>query len=319
MRVIILILFVFVITNFAKSQDTICLRNGSKIIAIILEKGDVEIKYKKFAQLESAGIYTVFISDISRINYHDGKVDDFTKINQIKESSKDFTTPRMKFNIGLAAYYYKRDDSDNLTEFWRNINKNNKLELSGNPKLYSFNLGMGSEMGGSKRNWFGAGLQLIFSQSDAIYAKNFYFTENEIKLKTFIYCISMYYGHTVNHKKNLILIFEPAIEMGFMSGYANIYNNKYKISSISGIASHFAIGMDWIISKRILASARFGKKFINIKESHESSASKSGYANFYVNPGVSEELVVVKWSGLYGSIGLSMSLYGKIRNARPSE
>ena len=74
MRSLLFCLLFLAFTSIIKSQDTIFLKTGEIIPAIILEKGEVELKYKKFAQPEPAGIYTVFNSDVSSIHYKNGSI-----------------------------------------------------------------------------------------------------------------------------------------------------------------------------------------------------------------------------------------------------
>jgi hypothetical protein len=324
MRYLFLLLSFLAFTNVIKAQDTIFMKTGAIIPAIILEKGEVEIKYKKIAQPESAGIYTVFNSDVASIHFKNGTVANYTKSNQnsINNESNQSThwdpsAPVMKFNIGVSGNYFMRNESDNLKLFWRNMNGGNpNLEIAGNPRYFCLNLSMCSPIGGTKRNWLGATLQLAFTPSDAISASNTYNGfSNEIKLNAFYYNIILYYGHTINHKKTLIIIFEPAVDIAMMSGSIKMQDISYKEFAISG-NSHFALGFDWIISKRILANLRAGERFMNIKEEHEDKTMSSGYGSFYVNYPANKDLVKVSWSGSYVSLGLSYSLYGKMRPGR---
>jgi hypothetical protein len=323
MRSLLFCLIFLAFTGVIKSQDTIFLKTGEIIPAIIVEKGEVELKYKKFAQPEPAGIYTVFISDVASIHYKNGSVAALSTSNQnVGNTVNNQTThydpaaPVMKFNIGISGTYFKRNESDNLLLYWRYKNQNNNLDLGGNQRCFSLNLSMCSPMGGTKRNWFGATLQLAFTPSNAISASNIYNgLLNEIKLNTFYYNIIMFYGHSLNHKKNLIVIFEPALDLAMMSGSIKVDGTSYKESGMSG-GSHFALGLDWIISKRILASFRAGERFMKIKEEHEDKTLSSGFGSFYVNPQINNDLVSVNWSGPFASIGLSYSLYGKMRPGR---
>jgi hypothetical protein len=321
MKTIFFCSLLLLFTNFIKAQDTIIMKSGVKIPAIILDKGDVEIKYKKFAQPEPAGIYSVFVSDVARIHYKNGASVDYNKINQAginnqanQSANKNSSSPSMKFIVGVSINNLKRNTSDNLLLYWRGLNNNNTLNIGGNQQYYALNLGMGSTLDANKRNWFGASLQLVLTPSDAISASNTYNGGlNEIKLNAFYYNISLYYGHTINHKKTLILIFEPAVDLVMMNGYIKVDDTKYNVSSMGGFSSHFALGLDWNISRRFMASLRAGEQFVKIKESHTDSKSSTGYASFYVNYPTNQDLVNVNWSGSYFSFGISYSLYTHIR------
>ena len=133
-------------------------------------------------------------------------------------------------------------------------------------------------------------------------------------LHNFYAVIGLYYGHTLNHKKNLLVIIEPGLDIAFMSGFIKINNTKTTISGNNGMGFHIAMGTDWIISKRLLASVRVGQRFMTIKESHESSLSKTGFSAFIV-PSTGQDLSV-KWNGLYGSAGLSFNFYAKMKNGK---
>ncbi len=325
MRSLLLCFLMLTLSNVIKSQDTIFLKTGEIIPAIIVEKGEVELKYKKFAQPEPAGIYTVFNSDVASIHFKNGSVAALNSSNQNignnvnnQTNHYDPTAPEMKFNIGLSGRYFKRNESDNLLQFWQHLNgRDPSLVLNGNPRYFSINLGMSSAMGGTKRNWFGTIFQLNFSPSDAISASRIYSGAlNEIKLNTFIMSIIMFYGHSIDHKKNLILIFEPGIDIGMMSGTIRIDASNYKVSATSAFSYHLATGLDWNISKRIMLSLRVGQRFMQIKEAHESGLSKYGYSTFYVDYPTNKDDVKVNWSGSYASFGLSYSLYAKMRPGR---
>lgn len=315
MRIFFLSLSLFVFSNILIAQDTIYLKSGEKIPAEIIEKGEVELKYIKIQQLESVAIYSVFMIDIESIHYKNGFVVDYSKYNpnnnikQEKESLKKAgSVSTMRITFGISSNYGNRNESDNLQLFWRFYNNNNSLEMSGDNSSYAFNLGWGTALDGNRRNWFGGEMQLLFTPSDAIHATNNYYGANEIKLKMLYMNIMFYYGHTLNHKKNLLLMFDPGIEVGFMSGFIKLFDTNYKIFGTSGVSAHLATGLDWIITKRILASFRVGQRFMKINESHENKASKTGFSSFYVNPN-SNDYVSVDWSGTYINLGFSYSIY----------
>ena len=321
MKSIYLISFLLLFSATLSAQDTIFVKNGQVIPAVIVEKGEVEIKYKKFGQPEPAAIYSVFVSDIVKIHYKDGIIADYSQALETGESKPlrgiDFagTMKSVKFSIGTGAGYFDRDESDELLEFWQFWTDDNTAKIYGNPLYIPINLRMTFYLGKSGRNWLGDELQLVFTPSDAINAT----TEDgssAIELKAFYYNIVLFYGRTLNHQRTLAAIFEPGLDLSFMSGYIKYNNTTYDIPGNLGVGFHMAAGMDWVMSKRIMASARAGYRWLSVEESHKSSTSSTGYSSFYTNPSVSEDLLTIKWNGPYATIGLSWSFYAKMKFGR---
>lgn len=315
MKTLLLCILLIISANFSIAQDTIFLKSGAIIPAEIIEIGDVELKYKKSDQPESIGIYTVFLSDIKSIHFLNGNIVDYTHYvpssvkKQEKESlAKAQTAIAWRFTLGMSLNYSGRNESDNVRLFWRNINNDDNYEMGGRKGSYSFNLGMGAALGAQKRNWFGDALKFTFTPQDAINASN---DSNEIKLKMFYLDLGLFYGHTLNHKKNLMLMFELGIELGSMGGFIKIHDYDFKISGMSGVCPHLATGFDWAISKRFLASVRVGQRFMEVEESHKSSLSKTGYSTFFVDPPDNLDHVSANWSGTWFSFGLSCCFYSK--------
>ena len=318
---LLLLIFPYLIS----AQDTIFVRSGEVIPAVILEKGDTEIKYKKAGRPASEAIYSVFISDVASIHYGNGIIADYTQSGQNSLEDQPATAldlagtmQAFKFGVGLSGNYFNRNSSDNLLAFWRYRNGDNSLEIGGNPYYYPLNLKMVMPLGQSRRNWLGDELQLILTPADAVYAS----TEdglNEIKLRAFYSNIIIFYGHSLNHKKTLLAIFEPGLDLAYMSGNIKVNDKDYKISANLGTGLHLALGTDWIISKRLLASFRVGQRFMTVKRIwYENSNSSTGYATLYINPvPPSDDLVSVSWSGPYASLGLSWSFYAKMKTGRP--
>ena len=314
----LLLSFLF-FSSLVSAQDTLFVKGGQVIPVTIISKDAMELKYKKFGQPESAAIYSVFISDILSIHYKDGIVADYTATGQVENNkpAKPLelagTMKAAKFSFGVDVGYFKRNESDNLLLFWKDYTGSSIPGAKSNPFYFPINIEMSFPMGNMGRNWAGDDVQLIFTPKDAIHYSNAS-GSNEIMLHTFYLNIGVYYGHTLNHKKNIIAIIEPGLDLAFMSGFIKINNSNTKITSNEGMGFHIALGTDWIISKRLLASVRVGQRFMKIDESHESSLSKTGFASFIV-PSTGEDLSV-KWNGLYASAGLSFNFYAKMRNGR---
>lgn len=319
-KLLLLLLF----CSFVKlsAQDTIFVKSGEVIPAVIIEKTTMEIKYKKVGQAEPAAIYSVFISDIKSIHYSDGIIADYMqtdentgKIQPQTAIEQSGTMKAMRLSIGMSIEKFNRNTDDNLKLFWDNINGANSPEITGNPVSYPINLRMSFVLGQSGRNWLGDELQLIFTPKDAIHSVNASGT-NELMFRNFYYNIILFYGHTLNHKKTAALMIEPGLDLGFMSGFIKINNTTYDISGNLGMGFHIATGVDWLITKRLLATARVGQRFMTIEESHESSTSSTGYSSFYVDPPSNMDLLSVKWNGPYFTFGLSYCFYVKMKNGR---
>jgi uncharacterized membrane protein YjdF len=319
-RLSVLLLLIF--SGIASAQDTIFVKSGEVIPVTIVSKDNMEIKYKKFGQLEPAGIYSVFVSDIKSIHYKDGIIADYTA-PAANENNKPQTPMGMagkmgviKISAGISGNYFDRSGSDNLQLFWQYLNGINTPEIKWKPVYYSLDMKTTFVIGQAGRNILGDELQLILMPKNAIYSSNDD-GSNEISFRSFYYNIIIFYGHTLNHKKNLIAVFEPGFDISFMSGYLKIANTKYDNSADFGGGLHLAIGADWLISRRLQASLRIGQRFMKNEESHKSSTSSTGWSTFYVNHGINDDLVSVKWNGPYVSLGLAWSFYAKLKLGRP--
>lgn len=75
MKKLLLLCFVF-FTGFSHAQDVIVKKDGNTILAKVLEVNQVDIKYKKFSNLQGP-IYTINKTEIMVINYESGDKDAF--------------------------------------------------------------------------------------------------------------------------------------------------------------------------------------------------------------------------------------------------
>ncbi|HEY5470781.1 MAG TPA: hypothetical protein VIK07_09685 [Bacteroidales bacterium] len=324
----LLLLFLFGFPFVLVAQDTIFVRTGQNIPAIIVEKNDTEIKYKKFGQPEPAAIYSIFVSDIKSIHYKDGIIADYTQTGQPATDNKPAapiekagTMNAIKFSLGGGVENFTRKTDDALLLLWRNRLNDPKATIGGNPVSFPFIFKMNMALGNMKRNWLGAEVQFIITPSDAIYATNSSGTY-EIKLKNFYSNITMYYARSLNHKNNLLATIETGLDLAFMSGYIKDNNISYNMYGNTGGGFHTAIGVDWLLSKRITASLRGGYRSMKIKAQWEDrSVNPTEYYNFWViyPPISSQELLTVKWNGLYASFGLQWSFYSKTNNQARNE
>ena len=203
MRHFILGVILVVIPVITNAQDTIFIRNGAPIPALIIEKNSTEVKYKKAGQPQSAAIYSVFTSDILKIHYSDGMVADYSAAGKPAETvlrpvDMAGTIKVFKFNVGVGYDYQLTQSNDPLLTFWRFRTSDPEGKIiykPGSPGIFTdFGFQTGRHIAGGK-------LDLMFTPDDAIYAVN---ADNsyEIKLSNFYYNIAMFYGHTINHKQN---------------------------------------------------------------------------------------------------------------------
>jgi hypothetical protein len=322
MKVRSLLISLFVFSGILSAQDTIFVKNGQVIPAVIVEKNNTEIKYKKPGQQASAAIYSVFVSDIKSIHYQDGIIADYTLAGQPgqeaekeKPIEKAGTMKSIKFSFGGGVDYFARNTDDALLEFWRYRTVDPNEEIGGNPLSYMGFFKMNMALGNMKRNWLGDELQIRITPSDAIYAVNDD-GSSEISLGNIYSSITIYYGRSLNHKNNLLAIIEPGLDISFsMTGTIKLDNIVYEETGM-GMGFHVATGLDWLISKRFTASLRGGYRFMNSKEEHKDETATWGYSNFYTENG---EPLTIKWSGPYLNFGLSWSFYTKQKSLVPEK
>lgn len=309
-------LLLVLLSSALSAQDTIFVKSGEKIPAVIISKDNTEVKYKKYGQREPAAVYSVFVTDIKSIHYSDGIIADYTisATGSGRKKPIDYAG-RMgvgKLSLGAAPMRFS-GSSGELNDFWTlNPNMNNSTPVVFNPVLYPVELRMSFVMGNARRNWIGTGLELIFTPDNAIYATS---TDgkDELSFHGWYYNIPLYYGHTINHKKNLVLILEPSFDLAFISGNIKMAGTDYKVISNLGTGMHISTGIDWIFSKRFHASVRVGQRFLKVKESHKSEASSTGYSSFYTISKTDGDLLTIQANGPYVSAGLSWSMYFKMK------
>lgn len=69
----------FTLNTFA--QDIIVKKDGSTIISKVYEIGNSYVKYKKYTN-QQGPIYSIDSSDIMRINYENGEIENFESIKK---------------------------------------------------------------------------------------------------------------------------------------------------------------------------------------------------------------------------------------------
>lgn len=91
MRKIVLLLFAVVALN-AHAQDVIVKKDGSTILAKVLEINPGDIKYKKFSN-QSGPTYTIVKSEVMAINYESGDKDTFDAASPQEKPAEVVTQP----------------------------------------------------------------------------------------------------------------------------------------------------------------------------------------------------------------------------------
>jgi hypothetical protein len=319
MKANLLFLFLFTLSGILSAQDTIFVKNGKPIPATVIEKNNTEIKYKKFGQHEPAAIYSIFVTDISSIHYKDGIIADYTQAGQT-EDNKPKTAIEMagsmksiRISFGIRGEYFKRNPSDELLTFWRYYTGDNKAEIGGNPFSIPIVMRATFTLGTTGRNWMGDEVQVTVMPKDAINAVN-NGGASELKLGNSNASITLFYGHTLNHKRNLAAILEPGLDLAMSNGFIRLSNKTYEVSDNFGTGFHIALGADWVISRRFSADLRFGYRTMKIQEMHKDSQSATGYNTFYV-PGTTEDLKVT-WNGSYATLGLTWNFYARLKGTK---
>lgn len=291
------------------AQDTIFVKNGNIIPAIIVSKDNTVVKYRSAAGTESTAVHTIFVSDIKDIHYANGRVDNMKSGNKMPEEKSRSAFQRAgEYNIGRISFgagpgLFVRSNSDNLNEFWSM--GSNRQALGGNPVLFRYELKMSFVTSYSKRSWVSCGLQVYMLQDNAIYATG----NNEMDKISFTSSfggITLNYGYAFNAKKNLVAIFDPGIDFSGMDGYIKISGITYDLYTKSKTGWHLGTGIDWLFSKIFHASLRAGYRFSKpVNENHFDYNSPTHYSHFNINGNP----VQIKWNGPYVSLALSASVY----------
>ncbi len=111
---------IFTITGF--SQDIIYKKDGTQISAKVSEISSSHIKYKKFTN-PTGPIYELIKTDVLKIVYPDGSVDDFSReAESAAQSGVENIKQLMKANanaghVSNGKVIYKLNDKDYSTEF----------------------------------------------------------------------------------------------------------------------------------------------------------------------------------------------------------
>ena len=88
MKKLVLLSVLLMASCFVKAQDMIVKKDGSIVKAKVLEIGDDAIKYKKSDNLDGP-TYSVSKSNLTSINYENGKVEKFETTEKVAKKSED--------------------------------------------------------------------------------------------------------------------------------------------------------------------------------------------------------------------------------------
>jgi hypothetical protein len=154
------LLFIFHF-SFSHGQDTIIETSGERIIGVVQEVGTNEIKYKKYATLQTSPVYNVAKYQVSMIKYADGTKDVFPvtpSAPAIPAQQQlvypgyptDYAVPtsisRAYINIGAMVSPLNLYNSSPVNSYWQGLynyetSKGFIQISSGNTFLYSFFMG----------------------------------------------------------------------------------------------------------------------------------------------------------------------------------
>jgi hypothetical protein len=321
MKTLLLVFFGLIANLSGFSQDTISIKNGSPIEAKVTEIGTTVIKYKKFENRETSPVYSILKSDVLSIKYEDGTIDSFTTVpKEIEESPKveqvsseetsdtnnDDIKSKLYFGAGFSLV--NSYNIGNVLDFWQNMNDDTRT-IEQATGFFIFKVGSLSKL--NEKNWLGVECQFGMTPSHSIWGTNlFYGGRNEIYYSAMFLNIALSYAGALDKNNKIFFVIEPGLDLGTMTGSVSINNYYYEQSLTFGIGGHGAVGLDFIMGKNFTTNLRCGYRFMTIDETHQDDNSDTGFSSFYVN-GSSGETVKVDWSGLYMTLGASISINKK--------
>ena len=230
------------------------------------------------------------------------------KLNENEVRQEDTGITR-RFYLGAGTSLYNTYKRGNLDEFWQMLNNDpSELVDNGSSGFFVFKIGLLLNPETLAKNWLGAEVQLLMTNSHAIWGTNlFYGGRNEVYYSLTSFNIVMPYKRALDEKSNVLLVIEPGFDMGFMNGKISTTTGVYDQAFTVGPGGHIATGMDLIIARSINVWGRVGYRILKVNEMHANPSSTTGYSSFYVN-GLDGETVKVDWSGLFLSIGLDIMI-----------
>lgn len=108
----LLTLFVFLCSVCAFAQDVIVKKDGSTIVCRVVELSSSEIVYKKWTELNGSN-YVMNRSDVSAINYQDGKKVDLLQANSLYTPGNQNNGVRQYNDLALLKMDYANNNGAN--------------------------------------------------------------------------------------------------------------------------------------------------------------------------------------------------------------
>lgn len=105
-KINIIIVLIFLCTNFSYSQDLITTKNGDIVKAKVLEITTSEIKYKKIDNL-SGPTYSILKSDVFSINYKNGSKDVFSETITKEQKNDNEVVADIAIENDLYGYNFE--------------------------------------------------------------------------------------------------------------------------------------------------------------------------------------------------------------------
>jgi len=329
MRSAFLIIILFICSfYYLQAQDTIVLHNGEEIRAKVMDTSDIVIKYKEYGSQDTVSVFTVFKSDVKLIKYADGARDELSKPGDKEDKPETKTMFGKKYKVFetdfVQAFYIGAEYSisnryrlGNLIDFWQNLNNDPNAEIDQHGGFFIYKMGTFLPLDVNKRNWFGAEIQVMKTPEDAINATyNYSNGITGVNFNASFMNVLLFYGRSLNYKRNLLLTFEPTLNTCMMDGSITILNDVYDIDKAIGLGFEFDLGLRYIISKRFLADIHVGRRFLKVQELHKNEDSETGYSSFYADSS-KEEFLKVDWGGFYLTAGFNISINRKIKAMIP--
>lgn len=126
-NIIALLLFVCVCAN-GFAQDVIVKKDGTTILAKVMEVNDDVVKYKKHSN-QNGPTYSVKVSDLMSINYKNGEKDTFNTPSIVESSIEEYSDVEGASDAELLALAKGDSDKNPLVV----VSPEDYVDLSGNP------------------------------------------------------------------------------------------------------------------------------------------------------------------------------------------
>ena len=275
---ILFVLFFFDATSIL-AQDIIVKKNGDEIKAKIIEVGTTEIKYKKFENLQTSPIYSIYKSDVFMIKYADGSKDVFnnetpnqqpqqqappqqqqqapppqnntvnskgSKLFNKQNSSQGqhYSMGQKKIILGTGFSLLNTYKVGNLNDFFEYTTGDPTRPCdAGSPVLMNFNFGFRNCMDTTGNNWLGIDLQFVVTAHHAIWGSEVQLGGgSDVFFNGFFMNVPITYLHAIDQKKHLFVAIEPALDMALIDGSINIPSPKNGVDTTYTEAMSFGFG-----------------------------------------------------------------------------